>query len=58
MSGIIIRAKSGEFTGELDEGSLPDAVWLSLPKTFYINIFLVYKTDVRKTAETTCKFAS
>lgn len=38
MSGIIIRAKSGEFTGELDEGSLPDAVWLSLPKTFYINM--------------------
>lgn len=38
MSGIVIRTINGEFTGELDNGSIPDTVWLSLPKTFYINM--------------------
>ena len=36
MSGIVIRTINGEFTGELDNGSIPDTVWLSLPKTVYI----------------------
>lgn len=38
MSGIVIRTINGEFTGELDNGSIPDTVWLSLPKTVYINM--------------------
>ncbi|MBP5395074.1 MAG: AfsR family transcriptional regulator [Candidatus Methanomethylophilaceae archaeon] len=38
MSGIVIKTINGEFTGELDNGSIPDTVWLSLPKKFYINM--------------------
>lgn len=38
MSGISIKTINGEFTGELDHGSIPDAIWLSLPERFYINM--------------------
>ena len=38
MSGIVIKTINCEFTGELDDGSIPDTVWLSLPKKFYINM--------------------
>ncbi len=38
MTGIVIRTIKGEFTGELDHSPISDAVWLSLPKTYYINM--------------------
>ena len=38
MSGITIRTIKGEFAGELDDSPISDAIWLSLPKTVYINM--------------------
>lgn len=38
MSGITIKTNSGEFSGELDHGSIPDTIWMSLPRRFYINM--------------------
>lgn len=38
MSGIVIRTINGVYAGELDDGPISDTLWLSLPKTYYINM--------------------
>ena len=38
MTGIVIRTIKGDFTGDLDHSPISDAVWLSLPQRFYINM--------------------
>ncbi len=38
MSKILVRAKSGDFHGELDTSVMSDTIWLSLPKRFEINM--------------------
>ena len=38
MSGIIIRSKHGDFTGELDTSAVSDTIWLSLPRKFQTNM--------------------
>ena len=38
MSKILIKARSGDFTGELDSSAVSDTIWLSLPRFFDINM--------------------
>lgn len=38
MSGIVVRTINGEFAGELDRNIIGDTIWLSLPKTYYVNM--------------------
>ena len=38
MTGIVIRTIKGDFTGDLDHSPISDAIWLSLPQKFYINM--------------------
>lgn len=38
MSGITLRARSGECSGELFPGALPDTLWLSLPRKLTANM--------------------
>ena len=38
MSGILIKTKCGDFTGELDTSAVSDTIWLSLPRKFQTNM--------------------
>ena len=38
MSGILIKSKHGDYTGELDTSAVSDTIWLSLPKKFQTNM--------------------
>lgn len=38
MTGIVIRTIKEDFTGDLDHSPISDAIWLSLPQKFYINM--------------------
>lgn len=60
MSRILVKTRNGNFTGELDQSDISNAIWLSLPFTADINmlgseIFFEYPVDCDKKGEQTTK---
>ena len=60
MSKILIKTRKGNFTGELDQSDISNAIWLSLPFVANINmlgseIFFEYPVDCDKKGEQTTK---
>lgn len=56
MSKIVVRTRNGEYTGDLDESDISNAIWLSLPFTNTINmlgcqIYFEFPIDFKATGK-------